>query len=84
MADEICAVGKGTEEAYVEVIAAFFGGELGAGDDAMPAVGCCGFVDFMGLGRHKGQGRVVWWFKDGWRRDGMSQLKEILKSVWDA
>jgi hypothetical protein len=51
MADEIYAVGEGTEESYVEVIAALFGGELGAGDDAMPAIGCCGFVDF----RHQGQ-----------------------------
>jgi hypothetical protein len=25
---------------------------LGAWDDAMPAVGCCGSVDFTGLGRH--------------------------------
>lgn len=57
MSDEIGAVCKGTEEADVEVVAAFFGGELRARDDAMPAVGCGGFVDFTGLGGHYGLGR---------------------------
>lgn len=38
MPDEVCAMCEGAEEAYVEVVAAFFGGELGAWDGAVPTV----------------------------------------------
>lgn len=52
VADEICSVREGTEESDVEVIAAIFGGELGAGDDAMPSISGCWRVNTVGCISH--------------------------------
>jgi hypothetical protein len=52
MTNKVGSMGEWTKESDVEVIAAFFGGEVIAWDDAMPSICGCGVVSWIYLGSH--------------------------------